>query len=810
MSATTFVDRPVLAERPHGRWQFWHTPAGRPRWDRPALLGIAALAAVLYAWNITSSDYAGYYAAAVRSMSESWKAFLFTAFDPASTVTLDKIGGFLWPQALSARIFGFSNWALTLPQCVEGVVCVLVIHRTVRRWRGPAAGLLAAGALTLTPVAASMFGHALLEAPLTMCLVLAADQCAKAMTEGRLRPLLLAAVWVGVAFQAAMMQAWIIVPALAVAYFVVSPAALRKRLGHLLTAGAVLLAVSFSWVLLMTVVPKDARPYVDGSRDNSALSMVFGYNGFDRLKSGWDIDAANSTPPGAAKGASGAGGGAGGGADEGGGTSSKTSAKTGSGRHAPAQAGSGAKSAPGTSLAKGGGQAQGGGGSHVAVGAPTSGWLKLFRAPLAQQIGWLFPLALSALVLGFVTRRKQPRTDPVRGGYLLWGGWLLTAVAVMSAINVPHATYMAALAPGLAALSAAGVVTLWRAHRREMGVQGEWGEQGVKEERGAQGERGVPGEMAEPGERVVGRPAAGRRVGGGVGSALRAWLLPAVVAAQAAWAVYLVSSHSDWVPWLTPVIVVTALAALGLFAYGILRARRADDGSHARAQQYTRARQRARARRVATAGLIAGCVTMTAAPATWSLSVLNPRYTGSAHSASAGPQDFTLGTPTRLTDTQRKILDYVERRRGTADYAFSAGLLTAEPYIRLGGSVVLPLGGFAAGTEPVTLSEYQRLVAAGKLRFALVGAGDDVGTSETARISRWVRSACEKVDPSAYGGETRAGGGSGSESGSGGGNGRQGGAGAKAGGGAGAGAGTGGGSGAGQSLYRCSAASPRG
>ncbi|MFH8347332.1 ArnT family glycosyltransferase [Streptomyces sp. NPDC018045] len=779
MSATTFVDRPLSTERPRGRWQFWHTPAGRPRWDRPALLGIAALAAVLYAWNITSSDYAGYYAAAVRSMSESWKAFLFTSFDPASTVTLDKIGGFLWPQALSARLFGFSNWALTLPQCVEGVVCVLVIHRTVRRWRGPEAGLLAAGVLTLTPVAASMFGHALLEAPLTMCLVLAADQCAKAMTDGRLRPLLLAAVWVGLAFQAAMMQAWVIVPALAVAYFVVAPATSRKRLGHLLAAGAVLFAVSFSWVLLMTVVPKDARPYVDGSRDNSALSMVFGYNGFDRLGSGWSMDAANSTTPGAA--------GAGGGHDAKNGAASgdKAGAKTaerppgaGSGRHAPGKdAGPGAKGASGTGLAQGARPAQGGG-SQVAVGDPISGWLKLFRAPLAQQIGWLFPLALSALVLGFVTRRRRPRTDPVRGGYLLWGGWLLTAVAVMSAINVPHATYMSALAPGLAALSAAGVVTLWRAHRR----------------------------------------VAVHRAGKGV-KALRPWALPAVVAAQAAWAVHLVSGHSDWVPWLIPVIIVTALAALGLLAHGVLRGRRADDGpgaaggaggaggpaAHEGSDAYgsparARARRSTRARRIAVAGLVAGCVTMVAAPATWSLSVLDPRYTGSAHSASAGPQDATLGTPTRLTDTQRKILDYVERRRGAADYAFSAGLLTAEPYIRLGGASVLPLGGFAAGTEPVTLSEYQRLVAAGKLRFALVGKGDDAGTSQTARISRWVRSACEKVDPSAY--DAEAGDGSGGASGAPTGKQRASGA--------GAGNGPQAGSGARQDLYRCSPEDTRG
>ncbi|WP_221765804.1 glycosyltransferase family 39 protein [Streptomyces sp. WAC 06783] len=684
MSATTFVDRPRALQQAHARWQFWHTPAGRPRWDRPALLGIAALAALLYAWNITGSDYAGYYAAAVRSMSESWKAFLFTSFDPGSTVTLDKVGGFLWPQALSARIFGYSNWALTLPQCVEGVVSVLVIHRTVRRWRGPAAGLLAAGVLTLTPVAASMFGHALLEAPLTMCLVLAADQCARAMLSGRLRPLLLAAVWVGLAFQAAMMQAWIIVPALAVAYFVVSPATLRKRLGHLLTAGAVLCAVSLSWVLLMTVVPQNSRPYVDGSRNNSALSMVFGYNGFDRLGGGWSMDAANSVQAGAAEG--------------------QGAAARGGGAAAGAQAGAQGGASPS------GQSPTGGDGSQLAVGAPISGWLKLFRAPLAQQIGWLFPLALCALVLGSAPRRKQPRTDPVRGGYLLWGGWLLTAATVMSAINVPHATYMSALAPGLAALSAAGVVTLWRAYRKGT-VSGAGG--------------------------------------------LRTWALPVTVAVQAAWAVHLVSDQADWVPWLIPLIVVAALAALGLLAYVAVRSRREDGPSTDDAS--SAAKRRLRLRRTGAAGLIAGCLTMAAAPATWSLSVLDPRYTGSAHSASAGPQDVTIGTPAHLTDAQRKILDYVERRKGTAEYTFSAALLSAEPYIRLGGAAVLPLGGFAAGTEPVTLEEYQRLVASGKLRFALVGNRSSAGTSETARISRWVRSACEKVDPAAYGGRTGAG-----------------------------------------------------
>ncbi|MEK8170124.1 glycosyltransferase family 39 protein [Streptomyces sp. M19] len=157
-------------------------------------------------------------------MTESWKAFLFTSFDPSSTITMDKIGGFLWPQAISARIFGFSDWALTLPQCVEGVVSVLLMYRIVRRWQGPAAGLIAAGLLTITPVAASMFGHAMLDGSVTMCLVLAADQYQRAVLTGRLRSLLLSGMWIGIGFQAKMMEAWLIAPALAIAYLITARA----------------------------------------------------------------------------------------------------------------------------------------------------------------------------------------------------------------------------------------------------------------------------------------------------------------------------------------------------------------------------------------------------------------------------------------------------------------------------------------------------------------------------------------------------------------------------------------------------------
>ena len=197
-------------------------------------------------------------------MSESWKAFFYGAFDPKSTITIDKLAGSFLPQALSARIFGFHPWSLALPQVIEGVICVLVMYRVVRRWAGVVPGLLAAGIFTLTPIAASMFGHSMEDGALTMCLVLAADAYQRAVLAARLRSLVWAGAWVGLGFQAKMLEAWMILPALALGYLVVAPARLRRRLWQLGAAGVVMLAVSLSWIALYTFTPARDRPYVAG------------------------------------------------------------------------------------------------------------------------------------------------------------------------------------------------------------------------------------------------------------------------------------------------------------------------------------------------------------------------------------------------------------------------------------------------------------------------------------------------------------------------------------------------------------------
>ncbi|OXM68548.1 mannosyltransferase [Amycolatopsis vastitatis] len=464
----------------------WRSPAGQPGWARPALLAIAAVAAVLHAWNLPRADFAPLYSQAVKGMSESWKALFYGAIDANATVTLDKLAGSFVPQAVSARIFGYHAWSLALPQVIEGVISVLVMYRVVRRWAGVVPGLLAAGIFTFTPVAASMFGHSMEDGALVMCLVLAADAYQRAVMEARLRSLVWAGVWVGLGFQAKMLQAWMILPALAIGYLLAAPAGLRRRLGHLAVAGVVTIAVSLSWIALYTFTPAGARPAINGTTNNSAFTMVFGHNGLSRL----GIALPGTVP-----------------------NNGRVRAVVGPGQHlTPGELnGEGLPGAPqGPAGTPGNGPAAAPGAGPEADG----GAAKLLAGRLGIAIGWLYPLTLLALLCGLWWRRHAERTDPERGGLVMWGVWLLTFGLTFSATDVPHTAYVASLAPPVAALAGLGIVRFSQAYRR------------------------------------------GGRA---------AWLLPAAVLAELVWAAWLWSDYLGFLP-----LALLSTLALGVAAIVVL------------------------------------------------------------------------------------------------------------------------------------------------------------------------------------------------------------------------------------------------
>jgi 4-amino-4-deoxy-L-arabinose transferase-like glycosyltransferase len=265
--------------------------ASAESWTRPALIVLLLGTALLYLWGLGESGWANsFYSAAVQAGSESWKAFFFGSSDAANSITVDKTPLALWPMALSVRIFGLSSWSILVPQAIEGVATVYLLYRIVRRSTGSSgAGLLAGAAMALTPVAVLMFRFNNPDAMLTLLLVAGGGATLRAVDEsglakGRpLRWLLLAGTFVGLAFLAKMLAAFLVLPALGLVYLLCARTPLGKRLLHLLGAFGAMVVAGGWWVAIVELWPASSRPYIGGSQDNSILELTLGYNGFGRL-----------------------------------------------------------------------------------------------------------------------------------------------------------------------------------------------------------------------------------------------------------------------------------------------------------------------------------------------------------------------------------------------------------------------------------------------------------------------------------------------------------------------------------------------
>ncbi len=390
-------------------------PPGRrrlTRLERRALAGLLLGTAVLYVWNLGSVDWANiYYAGAVHAMTQDWTAFLFGSTDAGNIVTVDKPPGSLWVMALSARVFGLSSWSMLVPQALMAVGAVALLYAAARRVAGPVAGFTAGAALALTPVAVEMFRYNNPDALLVLLLVMAAYATVRAIRTASTAWLLLAGALVGFAFLTKMAQAFVPLPALALAYLVAAPTGFWRRVRQLLAAGVAIVVAGGWWYAIVELRPAGSRPYIGGSRTDSALELALGYNGLGRIfgreggPAGGGMIVVNGVPE---------------------------------------QTGPGFGSDPGL--------------------------MRMVDAQNGVLVGWLLPTALALLLVGLWITRRAPRTDATRASLLLWGGWIIVTALVFSlAEGIYHSYYTVALAPGVAAVVGIGGALLWDKRRTWVG-----------------------------------------------------------------------------------------------------------------------------------------------------------------------------------------------------------------------------------------------------------------------------------------------------------------------------------------------------
>ncbi len=278
---------PVLpgARRPGGRLRrLWRGRDDDPAWVRPTLLALLGGTAVLYLWGLASAGWGNsFYTAAVQAGSKSWKAFVYGSTDASNFITVDKTPASLWPAEIAVRIFGLNSWSVLAPQALEGVAAVGVLYLAIRRWFGPAAGLVAGAVLALTPVAALMFRYNNPDGLLMLCLVLGAYWLTRGIEDGRTRWVVLTGAALGVGFLAKELQAFLVIPGFAAAYLVAAPGSALRRIRQGAVMAVSMVAAAGWWIAIVVLVPATSRPYIGGSQNNSFWNVLFGYNGFGRL-----------------------------------------------------------------------------------------------------------------------------------------------------------------------------------------------------------------------------------------------------------------------------------------------------------------------------------------------------------------------------------------------------------------------------------------------------------------------------------------------------------------------------------------------
>jgi 4-amino-4-deoxy-L-arabinose transferase-like glycosyltransferase len=422
-------------------------------WRRLALCCVILVSLFMNFYQLGQNGFGNlYYAAAIRSMLDSWHNFLFVSFDPGGFVSIDKPPLGFWLQAASAKVFGFTPFSIFLPQALAGVLSVLLLYYLVRRHFGVVAGLLAALSLAISPISVLTNRNNTIDSTLVLVMLLGAWAVLRAAESGKLRWLLLCAVFVGLGFNIKMLEAYLVVPAYGLLYLLAAPRSIWVRIGHLALAALLMLSISLSWAVAVDMTPAGSRPYVGSSQNNSEISLALGYNGIQRLLGQFGFGGSNA--------------------------SSSTNGNTTRQFQAPStsngtstgsfpQPGTGGTGQPPQGFGSGGQTPQGGGGGSSGMfNTGNPGLLRLFNEPLDGQIVWLLPMALLGMLVLAWQRRRRPREDRQQQSLILWGTWLLTMAVFFSVASFFHQYYLSTFAPAICALFGIGIVVMWRDYRR--------------------------------------------------------------------------------------------------------------------------------------------------------------------------------------------------------------------------------------------------------------------------------------------------------------------------------------------------------
>lgn len=398
-----------------------------------------------------------YYAACVKSMTQSLKNFFFVSFDPAGMVSVDKPPLGLWVQAIFVLIFGYHGWAMMLPQALAGTASCILIYILTAKYFGKPAGLISSLFFAFTPAVVVVARNNTMDMQLVFVLLVSVWFLFRSIEKGKWRYLFATAVFIGLGFNIKMLQAYMILPAIALTYLIYA----KEKLGRRFLAGilsmVILLGVSFAWVLVVEFYPSENRPYVDSTSNNSMLELVIGHNGTERMfgqgmGGGKEIGNVGTPPSGDGTNAPKI--------PDGSNTPGDNMPGKPDGNGMPdSQDGNGTDGFAKRNRDDGrradnpNGGVIGGGGSEIGNASP----LRLWSSNLYGQGSWFLLFALCSIPLCLRKKRSMQQ-----GALVFWTLWLVVMAVFFSFAGFYHRYYLCMLAPAIAVLCGIGIFEMYK------------------------------------------------------------------------------------------------------------------------------------------------------------------------------------------------------------------------------------------------------------------------------------------------------------------------------------------------------------
>lgn len=381
---------------------------------------ICILSFFLNFYAISNYGYGNeYYAAAISSMTKSFKNFFFVSFDPSGMVSVDKPPLGLWMQAISVLIFGYKGWALMLPQALAGTASCLMIYILVKKYFAKIPALLSSFIFAITPIVVAVSRNNTIDMQLIFVLLSATWFLFKSIDKNKIIYLIIAGILIGLGFNIKMLQAYMVLPAFAIVYLIFSKQKFSKRIVTGIITTIIMLAVSLSWSIVVALYPSSQRPYVDSTSNNSIFDLIVGHNGTERILG---RDNMNSMP--------------------------NQKGPEDKDKNNPGNMPNNNENNPAPNKAHGNNPND----DYIGTASPIRLWIQ----SIYGQISWLIIMAMASII-ACAHRFKIKNSTMKDAVFIFWEIWFFTMLIFFSFAGFYHRYYLCMIAPSIAILCGIGI-----------------------------------------------------------------------------------------------------------------------------------------------------------------------------------------------------------------------------------------------------------------------------------------------------------------------------------------------------------------